>query len=181
MVPLSIASGPSRLPNLELIYRSDQTSDTALAFDDLLSRSTSLEVDGPFGDVTLKQIKPKQALRIVASGTGIAQALSLVEALTNRPTPPRTEVLWATKIRTPSTDRLLQTQPWLDVTRCNSADLNASLMHSVAQREEQADAFVQTVIAGPPDFVYQVTDLMLAAGVGQEDLAADAFAYAPRS
>ena len=179
MVPLSIASAPSRLPNLELLYRSDQASEAALAFDELLSKSTSLEVDGPFGDATLAQIQPTQGLRVVASGTGIAQALSLVEALGDMPRPWQTQVLWATQIQTPSSDRLLQNQPWLKVMRCQSAELAAALAASVEQQGEQPSA-VKTLIAGPPDFVYQVTDTLLAAGVALDSLAADAFSYAPR-
>lgn len=179
MVPLSIASAPSRLPKLELLYRSDQSSEAALAFDDLLRGSTSLEVDGPHGDVTLEQIKPRQNLRIVASGTGVAQALSLVEALGNLSKPWPTEVIWATQIATPSSNALLQAQPWLKINRCSSAALHTQLAGSLQDQEAKSLA-VDTVIAGPPDFVYQITDLMLEAGINQDTLAADAFAYAPR-
>lgn len=183
LIPLSIASAPIRLPVLELLYRSDLTSDTALAFDDLLRNSTSLQVDGPFGDVTLRQVNPTQGLRIVASGTGIAQALGLVDALATAIEPTPTEVLWATQIQTPSSNRILAEQPWLQVTRCSSSALPTELVQSVDQGLNQNagnTAGVKTIIAGPPDFVYQVCDVLLEAGVSQDNLAADAFAYAPR-
>jgi NAD(P)H-flavin reductase len=179
LIPLSIASAPTHLPVLELLYRSDLTSDTALAFDDLLRNSTSLQVDGPFGNVTLRQVNPTQGLRIVASGTGIAQALGLVDALATAIKPISTEVLWATQIETPSSNRILAQQPWLQVTRCSSSALPAELATSVNQGANKA-AEVKTVIAGPPDFVYQVCDTLLGVGVNQDSLAADAFAYAPR-
>lgn len=178
LVPLSIASAPTTLPFVELMYRSDLTSDTAVAFDDLLRTGTSLHIDGPFGDVTLANVNPTQGLRIVASGTGVAQVLSLVEELSNAPTALPTQVLWATQIQTPSSNRLLKDQPWLAITRCNSRELPAKMLVSVEQ-SKSADE-VKTIIAGPPDFVYQVTDILLAAGVSQDSLAADAFAYAPR-
>lgn len=178
LIPLSIASGPTTLPLVELIYRSDLTSDTALAFDDLLHNSTSLQIDGPFGDVTLAKVNPTHELRIVASGTGVAQALSLVEAIGNASTSLQTQVLWATQIETPSSNRLLKDQPWLATTRCRSDELPTKLLASVEQTKSAGG--VKTIIAGPPDFVYQVTDILLAAGVSQANLAADAFAYAPR-
>lgn len=178
LVPLSIASAPTALPLIELMYRSDLTSDTALAFDDLLHNSTTLNIEGPFGDVTLTKVNPTHRLRIVASGTGVAQALSLVEALSDASTSLPTEVLWATQIETPSSNRLLKDQPWLATTRCRSSELPAKLLASIAQSKNAGE--VKTIIAGPPDFVYQVTDILLAAGVSQASLAADAFTYAPR-
>lgn len=161
------------------MYRSDLASDTALAFDDLLAGNTDLQIEGPFGEVSLATVNPTHGLRIVASGTGIAQGLSLVGELSmTQPTLP-TEVLWATQIETPSSRELLRSQAWLKVTRCSSAELAAQLQASVELGKGQAGE-VKTVIAGPPDFVYQVTDLLLQAGVSQDNLAADAFAYAPR-
>ncbi len=182
LVPLSIASAPARLPLVELMYRSDLTSNTALAFDDLLHSSTSLQIDGPFGDVTLAKVHPTHELRIVASGTGVAQALSLVEALGQASTNLPTQVLWATQIETPSSHRLLKDQPWLTTTRCRSGELPAKLLASVEQGQSAVGGKgeVKTIIAGPPDFVYQVTDILLAAGISLDSLAADAFAYAPR-
>lgn len=179
LIPLSIASAPNALPFVELMYRSDLTSDTALAFDDLLRSSTSLQINGPFGDVTLAKVNPALGLRIVASGTGVAQALSLVDELSNTPTALPTQVLWATQIETPSSNRLLKDQPWLAMTRCSSQELPAKLLASVEQSKDSTVG-VKTIIAGPPDFVYQVTDTLLGAGVSQDSLAADAFAYAPR-
>ena len=179
LIPLSIASAPNKLPLVELLYRSDLSSDIALAFDDLLGTSTSLTIDGPLGDVTLARLNPTGGLRIVASGTGVAQALSLVGALSDAGTTIPIEVLWATQIQTPSSNRLLVSHPGLAVTRCNSKALPAKLLESV-ERSMSSSGETKTVIAGPPDFVYQVTDALLAAGVSQDSLAADAFAYAPR-
>lgn len=178
-IPLSIASAPWQLPTLELLYRSDGTTATALALDDLLRRATALELEGPLGDVGLAGLAESPDLRLIAAGTGIAQALSLVSELHHqqpqRPIP-HTELLWANRAEAvPPVDKLLSKANWLTTVRCDSGSLEQRLHTSLSSKP---NAF--SIIAGTPDFVYQVQDQLLAANVPLARMAADAFDYAPR-
>ncbi len=78
-IPLSIASAPYQLPQLELHYRSTPGDALAPLLDDLLKARGELDLRGPFGDVSVTAYAGP--LLLVAGGTGISQALSILELL----------------------------------------------------------------------------------------------------
>ncbi len=181
-IPLSIASAPWQLPKLELIYRTDGTSDAALAFDELLQANTELQLDGPFGQVTLSQALSGPRLRLIAAGTGIAQVLSVASQLQHlhQQQPARyallpTQVFWANRTALAPTAAWLQQVPWLQVQHCHSDSLFAHL-----QTDFVAHPQAFNLIAGTPDFAYAVQDQLLALGCPLAQMAADPFDYAPR-
>lgn len=75
-IPLSIASPPGTLPELQLHYRSTPLLKEAQLLDQLLAVAETLTIAGPSGNV---QLEPSQTcpLILIAGGTGVAQALSM--------------------------------------------------------------------------------------------------------
>ncbi len=186
-IPLSIASGPWRLPKVHLHYRSTAGITEAALFDQLLETSETLDVAGPFGDVTLKMPLAGPIL-IAAGGTGASQALGMIDELAG-PQPRQgvsfevsflwcadqasdhyrrdwlasldAEWLQTTLIADPRRDRDNQGLAWL---RSQSARLQNHRIY----------------LCGGPQFVYAAADELEAGGVPRGQLAADAFSYAPR-
>ena len=97
LIPLSIASAPERLPELELHYRPTPGVIQADLMNDLLAHtaaSAQWRIDGPHGNVTVEG-PPTDTLWLIAGGTGIAQCCAIVEHLNRAaPTKPVT-LLWS--------------------------------------------------------------------------------------
>ena len=181
-IPLSVASGPHRLPELILHYRSTPGVVQAELMDELLASSTTLSIEGPFGDVHLND-RDTRNLLIVAGGTGVSQALSITDELhaINSPrnvvlvvcadhkddfyfseVPGRPEKLETVLIADPRRDATNQALGWI---------------------REHAPSFQnwRIVLAGPPDFVYAAGDVFAQTGVSIDRTESDVYAYAPRA
>ncbi len=79
-IPFSIASIPSTLPKLTLLYRSESGNPQAAAIDALCVAGTSWRLSLPYGRV---RVDPRHAesLLLIVSGSAFAQAHSIVTAL----------------------------------------------------------------------------------------------------
>lgn len=186
-IPLSIASGPWRLPEVYLHYRSTPGIAEAALFDELLKTSETLDIAGPCGDVRLEMPLAGPIL-IAAGGTGASQALGMLDELAEGL--PRREVsfevsfLWCA-----DREADLYRKDWL-------ASLNADWLSTTLIADPRRDhdnralAWLRSqsarlrdrriYLCGGPQFVYAAADELEAGGVPREQLAADAFSYAPR-
>lgn len=187
-VPLSIASAPWRLPELHLHYRSTPGVAEAARMDELLALGRPLEIRGPAGDVTLPDPLPGPAL-LVAGGTGLAQALSFIDAFERQPPEAPVTLLWCAD---EASDLYLQAEleslayDWLRVVCMADARRdtdNAALRwlraHGAAASGGTANPG-PIVLAGGPAFVYAASDALESAGVAPARLQSDVFSYAPR-
>lgn len=198
-IPLSIASAPSRLPELHLHYLSLADAPEAHRMDELLDGGNTLEIRGPAGDVRLPVPLPAPAL-IVAGGTGIAQAMSFLDAFgTGGPGAPVT-LLWCADR---PDDFYLQDDlraleaPWLDYVLIADARRSA-LNRGIAWLRRHGGRFTNgppasraasraaspsvspIVLCGGPGFVHAAADALTAAGVRPDQMQSDVFSYAPR-
>ncbi len=178
-IPLSIASAPTRLPELELHYRSTPASPEAQIMDVLLTGST-LTVTRAVGDVRCGA--PNQALFIVAGGSGIAQAFSCAEYRHATKAPAPATILWcADQPGDIYQIELLQSYGPVDlhvITDDRRTADNEGMVWLAQHCRNYSQAYV--VLAGGPGFVYAATDVLLAAGFKSDQLHADVYAYAPR-
>lgn len=179
LIPLSIASSPTRLPELELHYRSTPDLHEAQVMDVLLTGST-LTFTRAMGDV--RTGAPQQQLFVVAGGSGVAQAFSCAEYRHSSQATASTTILWCAD----------QTQDIYQ--RARLASYNNLTLHVKIDERRTPDnegmswladncadfreAYV--VLAGSPGFVYTATDILLRAGFNRNQLHADAYSYAPR-
>ncbi len=163
-----------------------------------LAPDYELEIRGPLGSIRL--ITPLTApLVIICGGTGAAQAMSLLEALSRTPSGYRVGLLWGAD---DEADLYLREElqaldaPWL---RCEFiADANRTENNRTMQRLRTLapgfDALLKTgpdaaaprsapqiLLAGSPGFVYAATDLLAHAGVAATRMRSDVYDYAPRS
>ncbi len=182
-MPLSIASAPQRLPEIELHYRSTPGSEQAGALDALLAAASSLQLRGPFGDVKVEP-QASQPLLLVAGGTGASQALSIVETLSlSGATAPVTLLACAdSEADFYFRNRLASTphprlQTHLVVDKRRNAD-NAGLGWLRARAPSETE---RIILCGSPAFVYAAADALTAGGCEEAQLESDVFAYAPRS
>ena len=184
-IPLSIASAPHQLPQLELHYRSTPGDALAPLLDDLLKARGALDLRGPFGDVSVTAYAGP--LLLVAGGTGISQALSILEHLEHlgRPTaqahPYAVTLLWCADNLDAfyAQDRLAEL-PWLDA-NCIADARKTHDNDGLAWLGEHltANAYNRVLLCGGPPFVYAVVDHLKAQ---QLDVAveSDVFGYSPR-
>jgi len=177
-IPLSIASAPQRLPELELHYRSTPGAPEALAMDALLAGS-QLQVSAAEGAVSCPTAS--QPLLLIAGGSGAAQAFSCAEHRSHQSSADTT-VLWCADHADDlyDTDRLAgyvngQLQICIDDRRTED---NEGLTW-LREHGEQFRGYA-VIICGSPGFVYAVTDLLVAQGMDSGALQADVYAYAPR-
>ncbi len=188
-IPLSIASAPARLPELHLHYRSTPGVAEATRMDELLAAAArpgaTLDLRGPGGDVSLPEPLTAPAL-IVAGGTGIAQAMSFVDAFARRDPGAAVTVVWCAD---EEQDFYLRAEldaldvPWLE-TVCIADPSREPSNRGLVWLRERAPALLATdspiVLAGGPPFVYAACDALTAAGIDVKQIQSDVFSYAPR-
>lgn len=189
-IPLSIASGPRRLPQLHLHYRSTPGVREALWMDELLERGESLQIRGPFGAVTLPD-DPSVPLLLIAGGTGISQVCAMLDELATTSTRAPVTVLWCVDAVTElycRDDLESLDMPWLH-TECivdprRNAE-NAGLLRIAVLATDDATLTRGKrprwiLLAGSPGFVYAALDVLEACGIDSAHVHSDVFAYAPR-
>lgn len=182
-IPLSIASAPERLPELHLHYRSTPGTDAATRMDALLEAGGPLAIRGPGGDVALPRPLTGPAL-IAAGGTGIAQAMSFIDAWHFAPPDSEVTLLWCADEQT---DFYLRDEldaldaPWLERVLIADDDRAATNRGLVWLRERAPElAGCHIILAGGPGFVYAAFDNLVEAGVDPARMQSDVFSYAPR-
>ena len=178
-IPLSIASAPHRLPRLELHYRSTPGDDLAALLDGLLQKGRTLDLCGPFGDVIVT--RPHSPLMLVAGGTGISQALSIIEHIDQLLSPPAVTLLWCVDTAEALYARgQLAGLSWLSANYLVD-DRRTSDNEGLVWLSEhlRTHAYARTLLCGGPSFVYAVVD-HLRAEQRMTALESDVFAYSPR-
>jgi CDP-4-dehydro-6-deoxyglucose reductase len=182
-VPLSIASAPERLPELELHYASTPGDPDAAALDACLATATTLDFDGPGGNVTVTGPTPAP-LTLIAGGTGIAQAAAIVEHLSSSRQERRVllvrSVAAASDAYPIAALEQARSASWFDtilVIDDPGADASAAV---VWIRRAATLPSARFILSGGPGFVYACADALAARGVLGAAMASDVFDYAPR-
>ncbi len=188
-VPLSIASAPWRLPELHLHYRPIPGAPEAARMDELLAASErlggggTLEVSGPGGDVALEPPLPAPAL-IVAGGTGMAQAMSFIDAFDHTDPGAPVTVLWCVdRDEDFYLDEELErpARPWLRLVKIADPGRSEANRGLEWLRRHAGDLETGSVVvlSGGPAFVHASCTALARAGVARERMRSDVFGYAP--
>lgn len=189
-IPLSIASGPLRLPELHLHYRSTPGVAEATWLDELLAAGRPLIVRGPSGDVFMPD-DPGIPMLLIAGGTGIAQVCAILDEAGAHESRAPVTVVWCAEADDEfyCRSRLDAIRsPWLHVecivdARRDAA--NAGLrrireLATTAPARHGAAPAGWILLAGSPGFAYAACDVLAAAGIDESHIHSDVFAYAPR-
>ncbi|MEM7001231.1 MAG: hypothetical protein AAF529_10620 [Pseudomonadota bacterium] len=181
-IPLSIASIPTDLPALTLLYRSTEGDATAAAMDALLA-ADSFQVSAAQGDCLCPAAGTTTLL--VAGGTGISQVLACARERAPDDTA-GTEILWcvdqaADLFYTDELAELGHLTTVIDPRRGADNRGMLWLQQRFATANPDSQGWPQQVLlSGSPAFVYAATDVLLACGYPQDQMVADVYAYAPR-
>jgi NAD(P)H-flavin reductase len=182
-VPLSVASAPARLPELELHYRSTPGDPDAAALDALLLHAHELTLDGPHGDVVITD-PTGEPLTLIAGGTGISQAASIIEQLAECEAQQLAVQLWWS-LATPAASyavsaiERVSSESWFELETLYDdpiADSNAAVSRIRNGPIEPG----QYLLCGAPGFVYSCAQELLDRGINRSALRSDVFDYAPR-
>ncbi len=179
-VPMSIASGPGRLPFFELHYRPVAGAPDAERMDALLAAAGLergaggalgvLEFTGPLGAVTARAVPTL----LLAAGTGAAQATGFLEWLRERQAPPSTTLWWS--VSSPAS--LYQDAYFADLSRSDWFDYRAfvdrpsgeNMLLPALRGAPLAD---EVVLSGPAGFVRAAARALTARGVARGRLRSD--------
>lgn len=182
VIPMSIASAPSRLPQIELHFRANPNAPDAQALNDALAQEKYLSITSPQGDVRSGELD--QPLLIIAGGSGAAQAFSCIEARhgklapTDSPCAPTTVVWCADQASDIYAEAELARFP--NVTVYAHVDdrrtpENEGLVWLSVHALEYQDAYI--LIAGSPGFVNIVTELLISKNIPRGQLHSDMYAF----
>jgi CDP-4-dehydro-6-deoxyglucose reductase len=188
-IPLSIASGPHRLPHLHLHYRSTPGVVEAAWMDTLLAAGTPLLARGPFGNVSAPE-DPDVPMLLIAGGTGISQVRALLDQFVIEPRRAPVTVLWCAdaaadlycraELETMASARV-RIESVVDPRRDpDNAGLRRAVELAVAAAAEAVKRH-WILLGGSPGFVHAVADALTSAGIDPRSLHSDVFAYAPRA
>ncbi|MEM7098767.1 MAG: hypothetical protein AAF541_10955 [Pseudomonadota bacterium] len=191
-IPLSIASAPHQQPQLNLHYKSTPGDPAAQSMDRLLDplldpslalgqpdQRKVLEHSAALGDCICPEYN--EPFLILAAGTGVTQAWSCAEHRKATDCG-ETHILWCAEHQQDL--YCLQDLEALEGTRVIAkVDPSRTADNLPAQWIKSADLalYKNILLAGGPDFVYAMTDLLCELGISQSCLMADAYSYAPRS
>lgn len=182
-IPLSIASAPGRLPELELHFQAQAGSEPSARVLEMLD-SGRLTLTGPFGRIRLAGLD--EPLLMVAGGSGAAQCFGLIDALIASPPQQPVQLLWCA-----DSEAELYRRDWLEheapdwlryqLIADDRRDQNNAGMAQLKALAPHLRNRHQILLCGSPGFVYAATDVLLAGGVAGERMRSDVYDYAPRS
>lgn len=183
-IPLSIASAPADLPDIRLHFRPMPGAPGAAALEALLGadrqEKLTLQIRGPAGAIQVEANESRRLL-LVAGGTGLAQALSIVETLQPGRAGEHRLLACADQDMDFYCREAFVSLSWLG--SCFLADARRSPDNAGLcwLREHAIDLLpARIILCGSPGFVYAVTDTLLSLGVEPSQMESDVFAYAPR-
>jgi CDP-4-dehydro-6-deoxyglucose reductase len=188
-VPFSLASAPRELPRLTLHYRPTPGSEDASRADALFVAGRDIAVDLPHGECAVERPLPRPLL-ILAGGTGIAQARSIVREHGRDPGA-TLRLVWGA--RTPEELYLAGEFDaaagagfqWIGACEAGAtADRRRGRVADVVAEEVAAGRLAlgdwDVLVAGGPPMVWGTVAALRPHGLRRERTRSDVFAYAPR-
>lgn len=184
-LPLSIGSGPERLPNLTLYYRSTPEQAEAAALDELLRSCTELTLTRPQGNVHLGNKPAQQPLLLIAAGTGSAQAFAMLDSLYARATQPQPHFFLQLAAQSNEFLSHAEEPRWIEqglstlrIADSNTGDENRGLLWLREHAHEFREHWI--LLSGAPGFVYTAADVLTGVGIELDQTHSDVYDYAPR-
>ena len=181
-IPFSIASSPHLLPSIELHFRPLPGNEEATLVNEILAGGDVIDLDGPHGEVMVTAAC-EAPLVLIAGGTGIAQARSIVEFLTIREQGAMVLLLWSVARReelycdselVAFTDRpWFRYVPLIDM----PGDAANAAVRYVERQGRTLPAAGRVLLCGGAGFVRSVTAALLKRGIARERLQADMYSF----
>jgi NAD(P)H-flavin reductase len=180
--PYAIACAPSlaaRLQMLELLARVDPSSPEPHLED--VAAGSALDVEGPFGSVTLPPASDRAPLLLVAGGTGIAPLRSMLwEALLRAPAVPvtlaysartREDLAFAEELS--ALEEAGRLRLVLTTTRDAAAGGRHGRIDAALLAQWLPGPGARCYVCGPDEFVRDITDVLVSLSVPSHRIARD--------
>ena len=170
-IPLSIASSPTGLPHLKILFKPEKHNSESLLLQQLI-RQKSIEVSSPKGDVRYPE--DDQQILLIVKGTGISQALAMIEHTESAKSKPNIKLIWVSDEESISstTEHFDCWLSLVDSTRLNEKDLSLWL-----KKNRTAISNPNCILTGDPDFVYSTRDNLAKNQIALNSLQSDVFEY----
>ena len=170
-IPLSIASSPTGLPHLKILFKPEKHNSESLLLQQLI-RQKSIEVSSPKGDVRYPE--DGQQILLIVKGTGISQALAMIEHTESAKSKPNIKLIWVSDEESISstTEHFDCWLSLVDSTRLNEKDLSLWL-----KKNRTAISNPNCILTGDPDFVYSTRDNLANNQIALNSLQSDVFEY----
>jgi CDP-4-dehydro-6-deoxyglucose reductase len=179
-IPMSIASAPERIPELELHYRPLPGVAEAALMNELLEAGTEISIEGPLGDVRVAG-PLNEYLLLIAGGSGISQCRAILEHLRCVEHTGDVTLVWS--VTQPdhlyADTELRGFAPWLDYQPIVDTPQAKSAMLAWL-RTNPLPTSGRIIVSGSPGFVYAVADTLDELGASGITIESDVFSYAPR-
>ncbi|UAW98593.1 2Fe-2S iron-sulfur cluster binding domain-containing protein [Halopseudomonas nanhaiensis] len=181
----SIASAPNDDRELELQILAREQS--AIALVEHLRRNRIARVKIPLGDCHVAQL-PQRSLILIAAGTGLAQMQSIIENCLARGFDRAIHLYWGVReaadfYQAPFWESWA-TRPNLYLHQVVSDDAawpgRQGLLPQAVSADLSSLGDYEVFVSGSPPMVYATLDSLVAAGMPEQNMHADVFAYAPR-
>jgi CDP-4-dehydro-6-deoxyglucose reductase, E3 len=179
-IPMSIASAPERMPELELHYRPLPGVAEAALMNELLDAGNGISIEGPFGDVRVTG-PLDDSLLLIAGGSGIAQCRAILEHLRCVEHAQRVRLVWSVTQRDHlyADAEMRRFATWLDYEAVVDTPQAKSAVLAWL-RTQMLPMSGRVIVSGSPGFVYAVVDTLNELGATALAIESDVFSYAPR-
>lgn len=183
--PFSIASAPQQLPELELHVQARDNAVVGLL--QQLREQPLARVKFPQGEVKLDLHDPRPLL-LIAAGTGLAQMHSIMEACRLQDSQVPIHLYWGARTeddfyRVAAADSWRK-MPNVCMHKIVSEDADwhgrSGLLYEAVCHDLPDLSGYRVFVSGSPNMVYATLDALVAAGLDEAQVQADAFSYAPR-
>ena len=170
-IPLSIASSPTGLPHLKILFKPEKHNSESLLLQQLI-RQKSIEVSSPKGDVRCPE--GDQQILLIVKGTGISQALAMIEHAKSAKSKPNIKLIWVSDEESinSTTEHFDSWLSLVDSTRLNEKDLSLWF-----KKNRTAISNPNCILTGDPDFVYSTRDNLANNQIALNSLQSDVFEY----
>lgn len=183
--PYSIASAPAEENILRLQILATNAPPMKLLAE--LQRDQIARVQLPFGDICV-DVQDERPLLLIAAGTGMAQMHSILEQVrcTGSQTP--VHLYWGAR-EMQHFYWLAQWAKWAEmpnvelhkiVSHDDSWDGRSGMLYEAVLKDHPNLSGYRVIASGSPAMVYGTLDALVAHGMQEAQMQADAFSYAPR-
>ena len=173
-IPLSIASSPIALPNLRLVFKPESDNPDSQLLEKLIQERV---VEGSSAKGKVRYPEDKNNLLLIAKGTGISQALGMLEHSKEVQAEKNIALLWVNQKTAEATvkEYFDVSSPNVDFQSLDERELSAWIAQSTLWIKN-----ANCIVTGDPDFVYSTKNEIDRNHISLSSFQSDVLEYAPR-
>jgi len=172
-IPLSIASIPTDLPYLRIVFRPERNNPDSMLLDQLVQQK-SIEISHPKGRV--RYPRNHHQLLLIVKGTGISQALAIIDHSKAIHSTKDIKLLWVNNEGS-IISRYQHFDSWLS--QVDSMIFNDNDLSVWLKQNRSSINNANCILTGDPEFVYLTKKQLANNQIFLNSLQSDVFEYSP--